>query len=104
MRLTRDDKPISCTVMVFNSEGRQLQAVPSNQLGVVYVKRLYAGDYTFKFAGVGDQIFPAVRHVTIHEGASAFLAVNVDQESDLVGETEASKANGKDYGEYDTSP
>ena len=90
--------------MVFNSEGRQLKAIAANQLGVAYVKRLYPGDYTFKFAGMSDDMYAAVRHVTIHEGASSFLAVDVDQEHDLAGETEASKANGKDYGEYDTSP
>jgi hypothetical protein len=106
MKITRGEDICNCLVMVFNEKGLQIQEVPTDQLGVVYVKKLVPGVYTFKFKGAEGSMFSAVRTVRIGEGASCYLAVNVDQAKDPKGEAEASSAAGAapGTGEYNMEP
>jgi hypothetical protein len=82
LKLTDSGDVCSCLVMVFNDQGRQIQEVPADQLGVAYIEKLIAGTYTLKFKGSSDSLYPAVRTVTIGPDESAYLEVDVSQPKD----------------------
>lgn len=103
LRITRSGKSASCLVQVFNAEGRQMQEISPNELGVVYAKRLVAGTYTFRFVDHDGKPYPAVRTVTLVSGATAFLPVELTQEKDPEAEAAASAAV-RNYGVDDMSP
>lgn len=103
MHITRNGKDYTCTVQAFNELGRQTQELHSNALGVVYVKRLVAGKWTFKFKDVNGTYLPAVRTITLAAGATAYLPVEVSIASDPEAEAAASSAV-MTYGTDDTAP
>jgi hypothetical protein len=98
MKITNGGKDSSCLVQVFNQEGRQLREVAPNELGVVYVTKLVAGTYTFRFVDHSGRPYPAERTVTLQPGVSAHLPVELTQEKDPEGEALAS-ASVRNYGE-----
>ena len=107
MRIMKDGEISNALVMVFTAEGRQIQQVGADQLGVLYVKGLTPGTYTFKFQGGDGQMYPAVRTVTLGEGASSFMEVDVNKAKDPEAEakaTEMGKTAGSGAGEHDESP
>jgi hypothetical protein len=106
MKITRGEEICNCLVMVFNADGKQIQEVATDQLCVVYIKRLIPGTYTFKFKGGEGNMYPAVRTVRIGEGASCYLPVDVEKAKDPEGEATASSAAGAPpgTGEYNMEP
>lgn len=103
MHITDKGKNAAVLVQVFNELGRQTQEVASNELGVVYVKRLVAGTWTFKFIGHEGRVYPAVRTISLQAGATAYLPVELTREKDPESEAAASAAV-VSYGENDLSP
>ena len=105
MKIIDGDQSHSCLVMVFNDQGRQIQEVPTDELGVLYIQRLVPGVYTFKFKGSDSHVYPAVRTVTIGPGASAYLQVDLNKEKDPEGEAAASAGGGQNTGdEHEAQP
>ncbi len=108
MKITQggEDQPKSCLVQVFNAEGRQIQEVPTDRVGVCYIKRLSPGVYTFKFKGGDGNMFDAVRTVTVGPGASCYLPVDLNKKSDPKAEAEASTSGNQSAGggEYNMEP
>lgn len=77
MNITHGGTARACLVQVFNSGGRQLQEESADQYGVVYIKNLAPGKYTFKFLGHDGQLYPAERSATVTAGGSEFMKVEL---------------------------
>jgi hypothetical protein len=82
MRITLNGSAVSCNVLVFNPKGKQIQQEHADQYGVVYVKKLPPGEYTFKFSGHSNEMYPAVRTAKVTSGGSAFMEVDLNQATD----------------------
>lgn len=82
MNITYQGSPRPCTIQVFNSTGKQIQEVSSDQFGVAYVKSLMPGQYTFKFKGHDGQYYPAERQAEVAAGGNAFLKVELTEAVD----------------------
>jgi len=103
MHITKGGDDISCLVQVFNEQGRQTQEVASSQMGVVYIKRLVPGLWTFKFVGHGGEVYPAVRRIQLGAGATSTIKVEVTVASDPEAEAAASSSV-VTYGETEAPP
>jgi hypothetical protein len=93
LRTTVQGQPRSCTVMVFNAKGKQIQEEHADQYGVVYIKGLAPDTYTLKFKGA-DNVYAAVRTINVKPGGSAHLDVDLEQAEDKAGEAEANSGGG----------
>jgi hypothetical protein len=89
MHTTVSGQARSCIIQVWNDKGRQIQQEHSDENGVAYIKGLPPGTYTLKFQGSGDQMYPAVRTLTVEAGGNAYLAVDLNQAEDKSGEAAA---------------
>ena len=69
----------SCTVMVFNSQDKQIQEVPTDNNGVGYVKQLVPDTYTLKFKDISGNMYDAVVTVEIEGGDSMPMAIDLDK-------------------------
>lgn len=103
MHVTKDGRDCVCLVQAWNERGRQTQELSTNELGVVYIKRLVAGSWTFKFVGHDGRTYPAVRTIQLAAGATSTITVDVNQEKDPEAEAKASQSV-VTYGEDDISP
>lgn len=79
MNVTHGGTARSCLVQVFNAQGKQIQEESADQYGVVYVKNLAPGNYTFKFVGHDGQPYPAERSATVRAGGSEFMKVELTE-------------------------
>ena len=72
---TLNGKMKNATVEVYNTKGVQIHQV-STERGIAYIKDLPSGTFTLKFKDADSNYFSAVKIVTLHDGDS--LPVNVE--------------------------
>jgi len=68
-----------CTVQVFNSQGKQIQAESTDWHGIGYIKQLAPGTYTLKFVDNQGNEYPAVKVITLRPGDSAPVEVELSE-------------------------
>jgi len=71
-----NDRERSCVVMVYGSNGKQIQEVSTDSNGVGYIEALVPDTYTLKFKDISGNMYPAVATVKLVSGAS--LPVNIE--------------------------
>ena len=68
-----------CTVLVFNSGGKQTMELPTDNQGLVYIKQLPPGTYTLKFKSNSNEMFPAEKAVRLTAGSSEIVDVELSE-------------------------
>ena len=76
----KNGKTQSCSVFVYNSKDVQINQVPTDLKGLVYIKDVVPGRYKLKFYdGVNDSMYPAVVEVDVDAGESEIVRVELTE-------------------------
>ncbi len=77
----------SCAVLLYNEKGIQLNLVPTDMNGLVYIKKLAPGTYTLKFQDVASKtMYPAVKTATVTSGDTFVCRVELNEAPATEGE------------------
>jgi hypothetical protein len=68
-----------CVVQLFNSKGKQIQEVFTDQKGLVYIKDLPPGNYSLKFLDNEGNPYPAMKDIAVSEGDSVIVDVELSE-------------------------
>ena len=68
-----------CTVLLYNTIGKQIDQVSTDFGGVGYIKNVKPGTYTLKFMDNQKNFYPAVKLVTISAGDSFPVRVELTE-------------------------
>lgn len=68
-----------CTVQVFNEEGRQIAEVPTDKVGLLFLKNMKPGTYTLKFKSNRGSMYPAVKQVRVVSDGSEIVDVELTE-------------------------
>lgn len=79
VRTTRRGKRQGCTVQVFNEAGKQVQEVPTDNVGLLFLKNMKPGTYTLKFISNKDKMYPAEKTVTVRSDGNEVVDVDLDE-------------------------
>jgi hypothetical protein len=74
-------QPASVAVCVFNSAGKQIQQVASDQYGVARLGQLPEGQYTLKFQDFQGRAYPAVELIDVGPRKKSFVKVEIGQQA-----------------------
>lgn len=75
----KNGKQQSCAVILMNDKGVQLNLVPTDMKGLVYIKKLQPGTYTLKFQDHDKNLYPAVKTVLVRSGDTNVCRVNLNE-------------------------
>ena len=77
----------SCAILLYNESGIQLNLVPTDINGLVYIKKLAPGTYTLKFQDVSSKtMYPAVKTVTVTSNDTNVCRVELNEAPPIEGE------------------
>ena len=76
---TKNGRPQTCTILVYNSNGVQINLLAANMKGLVYIKKLVPGIYSLKFRDNKNKMYPAEHTVSVVAGQTFVLRVKLNE-------------------------
>jgi hypothetical protein len=79
IKATKDGRSQSCSIMILNDKGVQIDEANTDEFGVGYLKDLKPGTYTLKFKDGSGNMYPAEKTVELHAGDSTPVQVELNE-------------------------